>query len=55
MKLIKNRLRSTLSEKSLENVMIISTEAEMFKKLDLNQIVDDLIATSSRMAIDVGF
>lgn len=55
MKLIKNRLRSTMSEKSLENVMIISTEAELFKKLDLNQLIDDLVETSSRMAIDVGY
>lgn len=55
MKLMKNRLRSTLTEKSLENGMIIWTQSEMFKTIDLNKIVDELIATSTKMAIDVGF
>lgn len=55
MKLIKNRLRSSMTEKSLENVMIISTQSEIFKNLDLDLIVNELIASSSKMMIDVGF
>lgn len=43
LKLIKNRLRSTLTEKSLENVMIISTQSNMFKNVDLDQIINELI------------
>lgn len=53
MKLMKNRLRSSLCDKSLENLMIISAEAKMFENIDLNEIINEIIATSTRIASDV--
>lgn len=50
MKVTKNRLRSSLCDKSLENLMIISTEAKMFQNIDLNEIITEIIATSTRIA-----
>lgn len=55
LKLLKNHLRTTMTEKMLENVMIISLQSKMFDKIDLNVMVDELIATSSKIALDVGF
>lgn len=53
LKLIKNRLRTLLSEKSLENLMIISTESKMFENIDLDQMVNEFIASSTSMTLDV--
>lgn len=50
MKITKNRLRASLSEKSLENLMIISTECDMFENINLESIIDLVIASSLSMA-----
>lgn len=51
MKIIKTRLRSTLSDESLENMMIISTESDMFKPIDLNDIIHAVINSSEKLAL----
>lgn len=50
LKITKNRLRSNMSEKLLENLMIISVESDMFETIDLDQIIDEIIATSPNMS-----
>lgn len=47
LKLTKTRLRSSLSEKSLENLMLISTECAM-------QIIDEIIASSPQLTLFAG-
>lgn len=54
LKLTKTRLRSSLCEKSLENLMLISVESAMFKNINLDDIVGEIIASSSRMTLYVG-
>lgn len=49
LKLTKTRLRSSLGEKSLENLIIISTEAGMFKNINIDDIVDEIVASSTRI------
>lgn len=51
LKLTKNRLRSSLGEKSLENLMLISAESKMFKKINLNNVIDEIIASSTRLSL----
>lgn len=53
LKLIKTCLRSTLSQESLENLMIVSTECKMFDNIDLGEILDELIATSTHISLYV--
>lgn len=54
LKLTKTRLRSSLSEKSLENLMLISTECAMFKDINLNEIIDEIIASSPQLTLFAG-
>lgn len=54
LKFIKNRLRSSLCEKSLENLMILSVEARMFENLHLEDIIDEIIASSNKISLFVG-
>lgn len=54
LKLTKTRLRSSLCEKTLENLIIISTESGMFENVDLNDIIDEIVASSSRISTYVG-
>lgn len=54
MKLLKTRLRTNLSETSLENFLLISTESELFDQINLEEIIDDLIANSPQLALYVG-
>lgn len=46
LKLTKTRLRSSLSEKSLENLMLISTDFH-----SLNEIIDEIIASSPQLTL----
>lgn len=50
LKLTKTRLRSSLSDKSLEDLMIISVESAMFKNVALDDVIDEIIETSSRIS-----
>lgn len=50
LKNIKNRLRTSLSDNKLESLIIISDEADMFSKIDLNDIIDELAFSSFTMA-----
>lgn len=50
LKLTKNRLRSNLTEQSLENLILISTESNMFKNLDVEDIIDYIIDKSSKLS-----
>lgn len=45
LKITKNRLRTSVSDTSLENIMIVSSNSDMFEKIPLNQIIDMIIAT----------
>lgn len=51
MKATKIRLRSTLTDKSLENLMVISTGSDLFKNINLDDILDDIIESSSRLSL----
>lgn len=53
MKITKNRLRSSMCEKTLENLMIISTESDMFSYIDLNRIINEIAKTSTRIASEL--
>lgn len=50
LKLTKTRLRSSLCEESLENLIIISTESGMFQNVNLDDVVDEIVASSSRVS-----
>lgn len=54
LKLTKTRLRSSLGENMLENLIIISTESGMFKNVDIEDIVDEIVASSTRITSYVG-
>lgn len=54
LKLLKTRVRTSLNETSLENLMLISLESEMFNRISIEEIIDDLFATSPKMALYVG-
>lgn len=43
MKIIKNRLRSSLQDDSLENLMILSLESDLFKRINVDDIVLDIM------------
>lgn len=45
LKLIKNRLRTTISQDRLEQLMIISCESDI--EIDHNQVVDEFASTTS--------
>lgn len=51
MKIVKSRLRSSLSDESLEHLMIISTESNMFKTIDLDDILHAIINSSEKLAL----
>lgn len=54
LKLTKTRLRSSLSEKSLENLILISTEAGMFENINIEDIVNEIVASSNRITLYAG-
>lgn len=51
MKSTKTRLRSALSDKSLESLMVISTGSNMFRNINLDDMLSDIIASSSRLSL----
>lgn len=50
LKVTKNRLRSTLTNTNLSNLMIISTENNMLAEIDINNIVDEIAVSSKQFA-----
>lgn len=53
LKLTKTRLRSSLCEKSLENLILISAEARMFQNINLDDIINEIVASSSKISLFV--
>lgn len=51
MKLIKTRLRTSLTDQSLQNLMLISTEANMFDSINFDDLVDYIITQSSKVSL----
>lgn len=51
MKLIKTRLRASLTDQSLQNLILISTEANMFDYVNFDDLVDYIIAKSSKVSL----
>lgn len=51
MKLIKTRLRANLTDESMENLMLISSEANMFEHIDLHDIVNHIIEKSPKVSL----
>lgn len=51
MKLIKTRLCANLRDDSMENLMLISTESNMFNGIDFDDIVDYIIEKSSKLSL----
>lgn len=51
MKFVKTRLRSSLNDISLENLMILYTESNLFNHISLDEIVDEYIATSPQVSL----
>lgn len=54
MKLIKSRLRSSLGDEKLESLIIISTEPDMFQNINLEDILDEVIASSDKISLYMG-
>lgn len=54
MKMIKSRLRSTLSDENLESLIIISTECDMFRSTNLEDIIEAVIASSDKISLYMG-
>lgn len=54
MKIIKSRLRSSLGEEMLESLIIISTEPDIFRSIDLEDILDEIIASSEKISLYMG-
>lgn len=50
MRITKNRLRTLLNDDTLENLIVISDEADLLQKIDLNDVVKDLAMTSKYLA-----
>lgn len=51
MKIIKSRLRSSLGDEKMESLMIISTESDMFQNIDLEDILDEVVASSDTISL----
>lgn len=51
MKITKTRLRANLSDKSLENLMLISLESNMLEHISLDDIVDHIVAKSNTISL----
>lgn len=51
MKITKTRLRANLSDKSLENLMLISLESNMLEHINLDDIVDHIVAKSNTISL----
>lgn len=51
MKIIKSRLRSSLNDETLENLLIISVENKMFENINLNDLIDDIVLKSERISL----
>ena len=49
LKLIKTKLRSTLSQENLDSVMLISVESDILKRVSLAKVVDKLASTSKEL------
>lgn len=54
MKLIKSRLRSNMGAEKLESLMIISTECDLFENIDLEDLLDKIIASSDKISLYIG-
>lgn len=53
LKCTKTRLRSSLCEKSLENLMLLSTESRLFENINLDDIVDEIVSSSTKISLFV--
>lgn len=51
MKLVKTRLRANLRDDSMESLMLISTESNMFNGIEFDDIVDYIIEKSSKLSL----
>ena len=49
LKLIKTKLRSTLSQENLDSVMLISVESDILNRVSLAKVVDKLVSTSKEL------
>lgn len=50
LKLTKNRLRTVMTNKKLQNLMIISSESAMFQNMSLESLVDEVAKTTRRLS-----
>lgn len=53
MKIIKSRLRSSLGDEKLESLVIISTESDMFQNIDLEDVLNEVIASSDKILLNM--
>ena len=49
LKLIKTKLRSTMSQENLDSVMLISVESDILNKVSLAKVTDKLASTSKEL------
>ena len=49
LKLIKTKLRSTMSQENLDSVMLISVESDILNRVSLAKVVDKLASTSKEL------
>ena len=49
LKLIKTKLRSTLSQENLDSLMLISVESDILNRVSLAEVVDKLASTSKEL------
>jgi len=46
--IVKNKLRSTMSQERLESLLLLFTEQEMVSKIDLNAVIDEFNSMGNR-------
>ena len=51
LKLIKTRLRSSLSQENLESLMLMSLETDILNRVSLDKVVDMLASTSTELKL----
>lgn len=50
LRLTKTYLRSQLAQQTLEDVMIISTEADLFETINIDEIISEVVASSQKIS-----
>ncbi|KAF7648423.1 hypothetical protein LDENG_00157160 [Lucifuga dentata] len=48
LRLVKNRLRSTMGQERLNHLTLVSTESDLVRKLDFSDLIKDFAAKKSR-------